>query len=85
MQYIKYGSQGDAVRDVQILVSFALAPLGVLVVDGIFGPKTLATVKQFRSSVHLNTDGIVGPRTLSALFTVLGKRGKAGLSLFTPK
>ncbi len=38
-----------------------------LVVDGIFGPNTLAAIKAFQSSRGIEADGIVGPITLNAL------------------
>lgn len=41
--------------------------LGNLKVDGIFGPKTLAAVKQFQLANNLKPDGIVGPQTMAAL------------------
>ena len=38
-----------------------------LTVDGIFGPKTEAAVKNFQQGHHLTVDGIVGPHTWQAL------------------
>lgn len=38
-----------------------------LKVDGIFGPKTLAAVKDFQKKNGLKVDGIVGPKTLAKL------------------
>jgi N-acetylmuramoyl-L-alanine amidase len=58
---VKLGSTGQAVKDIQ-------AALGGLVVDGVFGDKTLAKVKAFQKSKGLTVDGIVGPATWKALF-----------------
>ena len=37
-------------------------------IDGVWGRKTIAAVKQFQSKQGLTPDGIVGPRTKAALF-----------------
>lgn len=37
-------------------------------IDGVWGRKTIAAVKQFQSEQHLTPDGIVGPKTTAALF-----------------
>jgi uncharacterized protein (TIGR02594 family) len=37
-------------------------------IDGVWGRKTIAAVKQFQSEQRLTIDGIVGPRTRAALF-----------------
>lgn len=64
MPLLKYGSKGDAVKKLQA----ALNKKGYhLVVDGIFGPKTRATVISFQYSRRLLVDGIVGPQTWGAL------------------
>lgn len=57
---VKYNSQGDDVRWVQ----FQLNRWGAyLVIDGIFGNKTLEAVKAFQADRGLDIDGIVGPIT----------------------
>jgi hypothetical protein len=62
---VRRGSSGFAVLQVQ----YVLRSLGdsALIVDGQFGPRTEAAVKQFQSSHALQVDGIVGPRTAAAL------------------
>lgn len=52
---LKVGSKGEAVRTLQEFLK--------LTVDGIFGPKTEAAVKNYQSKNGLTVDGIVGPRT----------------------
>jgi peptidoglycan hydrolase-like protein with peptidoglycan-binding domain len=60
------GSRGEQVADVQRALN-ALG-LGPLAEDGIFGPLTQATVRDFQQQHELAPDGIVGPQTRSALF-----------------
>ena len=72
MEIIRLGSKGDAVRAAQ-------KALGGLVVDGIFGAKTLDAVKAFQMSRGLASDGVVGPRTWAVLLPDSGfslKRSK---------
>jgi peptidoglycan hydrolase-like protein with peptidoglycan-binding domain len=70
------GSQGSAVRrgDTGERVKAAQNELVrnqySLAVDGIFGDKTDAAVRQFQGRVHLIVDGIVGPNTWRALITL---------------
>jgi peptidoglycan hydrolase-like protein with peptidoglycan-binding domain len=64
------GSTGDAVRGVQ--EEFRFRDLSgeagrALVVDGVFGPRTMAVVLGFQRALGLNGDGIVGPATWRAL------------------
>jgi len=58
---IKRGSRGEVVKMIQ-------RKLGGLEIDGIFGPRTEARVKEFQRSKGLVADGIVGPKTWAALF-----------------
>jgi hypothetical protein len=56
------------VKDVQRrLKTFYPAYAGSLAVDGAFGPKTTAAVKEFQRRSGLTADGIVGKRTWVAL------------------
>src|SRR5262249_27797396 len=65
---LNFGSTGPEVKELQALLNrrppSALAPLAV---DGIFGAKTLARVKEFQRNKGLHIDGIVGPHTWRAL------------------
>jgi hypothetical protein len=67
MQYLRSGSAGLPVRELQTKLNQVLKPVPLLQVDGIFGPKTDAAVRAFQAKNHLSTDGIVGPKTQSAL------------------
>ncbi|MEW6640878.1 MAG: peptidoglycan-binding domain-containing protein [Pseudomonadota bacterium] len=65
---LRMGDTGDDVRKLQDHLNRSRdAPKASLAVDGIFGPKTLARVKEFQSRFGLVTDGIVGPRTEETL------------------
>ena len=80
------GSQGGIdVRQVQERLNSK--GYGPLEVDGIYGPKTEAAVKQFQKSMGLTVDGIVGPETFSALMEagsyVPGKKNETRKN-FTP-
>ena len=57
---LKLGASGSAVKVLQ-------RGLGGLVVDGSFGPRTVASVKRFQASRGLTATGVVDARTWSAL------------------
>jgi Putative peptidoglycan binding domain len=63
---ITVGSQGGDVKRLQEILSGGGYNVGVI--DGIFGPQTLAAVKAFQLSKGLLADGVVGPQTWAALF-----------------
>jgi len=65
---LKSGSAGQPVRKLQAGLNARNARLST---DGQFGPKTLAAVKAFQTSVRLTADGIVGPKTWAALVSAL--------------
>jgi peptidoglycan hydrolase-like protein with peptidoglycan-binding domain len=67
---VQQGSSGEAVRGVQSQFqarNLSGDPSRGLQVDGIFGPKTDATVRGFQQAAGLVVDGIVGPITWNAL------------------
>jgi Glycosyl hydrolases family 25/Putative peptidoglycan binding domain len=59
--------EGDTGAPVKTLQERLNAWGATLVVDGDFGPLTLAAVKAFQTAHHLSVDGIVGPLTWAAL------------------
>lgn len=64
---LESGSQGDAVKALQILLNGYGFNCGKA--DGDFGANTLTAVKSYQRSVKLTADGSVGPATWSALLT----------------
>ena len=65
MPVLKKGSKGDWV----VIAQGRLVVAGYsLDVDGVFGPKTHETVKQFQLDHHLTVDGIIGRNTWNALY-----------------
>jgi peptidoglycan hydrolase-like protein with peptidoglycan-binding domain len=72
---VRQGDRGDAVRGVQEEFQFRNGsgdPRKGLQVDGIFGPRTAAAVRDFQQALHTDipsvaVDGIVGPVTWRAL------------------
>ncbi|NET62196.1 MAG: peptidoglycan-binding protein [Symploca sp. SIO2E6] len=80
---LKQGSTGQDVKELQVILN----SIGDnLVIDGIFGLKTLQAVIAFQKQHNLLVDGIVGPKTWNKLdfaiapdFIILrrGSRGEA--------
>lgn len=64
---IKKRSRGPYVAYCQNLLNARLSGQAPLWVDGIFGPKTDARVRQYQTRKRLVVDGIVGPATWAAL------------------
>lgn len=58
------GGQGVAVRELQGNLARGGIPVKV---DGVFGPKTEAAVRQFQAGAHLSVDGVVGAHSWAAL------------------
>lgn len=63
---LREGSRGTAVKQAQCEINYTLLHTTVAV-DGDFGPKTLAAVRQVQSCAHIHVDGIIGPDTWSVL------------------
>jgi len=64
---IRMGSTGPTVRDLQEMLNVAVPLQPLLILDGIFGPKTGQRVVTFQSQAKVVADGIVGPMTSKAL------------------
>lgn len=64
--FIKEGSTGSGVTQLQSALVVRGYPIAT---DGLFGPRTLAAVKQFQDSAGITVDGLVGPMTWAALLS----------------
>ncbi|MCB1795396.1 MAG: peptidoglycan-binding protein [Candidatus Competibacteraceae bacterium] len=64
---LSIGSSGQSVRNLQETLNLIVPSQPLLVVDGLFGPKTNARVVTFQKQAGLVADGIVGPKTGKAL------------------
>lgn len=66
---LRLGARGPFVTDLQIRLNRWLVAQGrqPLVVDGVFGRATQATVMAFQRATGLAPDGIVGPKTWAIL------------------
>lgn len=62
---LRPGATGDDVRTLQTALNRLLHTN--LTVDGIYGPKTAAAVRQFQEKYRLKIDGIMGPQSWQAL------------------
>ena len=60
---IQQGHFGYKVANVQLALNFMQSEI-----DAIFGPDTLAAVKEFQEDHGLEADGLVGPATKAALW-----------------
>lgn len=58
---VKYGSKNDFVKYLQGVMKLKASQ--PITIDGDFGPKTEAAVKNVQSFFHLVADGLVGPKT----------------------
>jgi hypothetical protein len=62
------GERGPAVAQLQTLLAEIVGPGIFGKVDGFFGPKTYAAVRQYQTTRKLMVDGVVGFGTWTALF-----------------
>lgn len=60
----KYGAMGDRVADLQKFLGYVGAYDGTI--DGWWGPKTDAAVREWQDVIGEKVDGWVGPKTLAA-------------------
>lgn len=67
MTSLRQGASGPEVADLQRQLNQQLPPNQRIPVDGDFGPRTEAAVKNFQQSRGLEQDGVAGPRTQSQL------------------
>jgi len=61
------GSSGPTVRNLQEMLNVAIPFPPMLILDGIFGPKTNQRVVAFQKQAGLVADGVVGPVTSKVL------------------
>lgn len=64
---LKQGSHGPVVKFLQQRLNAVFPAYSKLKVDGGFGPKTEAVVKEFQRRTRLQPDGVVGPKTKAML------------------
>lgn len=79
---LNVGSSGSQVSQLQEFINFATG--SNLTVDGQYGPKTQAAVKQLQSQLGITADGIVGPQTTKALNDYMAKILKANPDIKAP-
>ena len=61
---LRPGDSNDLVRLLQARLNRDYPLYSNLVVDGIYGPRTTAVVREFQRRAGLTVDGIAGPQTL---------------------
>ncbi len=74
----RYGSRGQQVKDIQ----FRLRQWGYFKgdIDGIYGWRTTAAVRNFQAKNGLRVDGIAGPETLGGLALPTGRPARTDTS-----
>ena len=63
---LEYASKGPYVQEAQMKLNTLVPQQPLLLVDGVYGTKTTARVKQFQVTRGLVADGIVGAKTWAA-------------------
>lgn len=76
---LKQGSKGPDVNILQAALNALPAANALLIVDGIFGAKTGARVRQAQSALGIVIDGVVGPVTWSRIDDALLSIGIPGV------
>lgn len=79
---LRDGAKGEAVKDLQNKLKAAGVDPGK--VDGKFGPRTEAAVKQYQAERGLKQDGVVGPKTWDAIDKNMPKKPGATTAAGTP-
>lgn len=64
---VRRGSTGNAVREAQCLLQYWGFDIGPTGVDGSFGPRTEAAVRDIQATCGIAVDGVVGPVTWGVL------------------
>ena len=64
---MRTGDHGDNVRQLQALLNRDYPAYSNLDVDGAFGPKTEAVIREFQRRAGLPVNGVAGPETLAKL------------------
>jgi len=64
---LKYGSSGNAVKEVQTMLKGLGINIGPAGADGKIGPYSDSAIKKFQIDNGLLVDGVVGPKTLAKL------------------
>ena len=68
---VREGDVGSNINNLQAALNLLPSVLAVLTVDGKFGPKTTARVKEFQRLMRIAVDGDVGPETMSRLTALI--------------
>lgn len=68
---VREGSVGTNVKNLQAALNLLPSVLAILTVDGKFGPKTTARVKEFQRLMRIAVDGDVGPETMGKLTALI--------------
>ena len=68
---VREGDVGPNVNNLQAALNLLPSVLAMLTVDGKFGPKTTARVKEFQRLMRIAVDGDVGPETMGKLTALI--------------